>query len=217
MNRRVSPKLQGAASASARPRVERRQAEARARIVAAAAARFAAGVDGARLEEIAADADVARATLYNLFGSKEALLRAVLEPVLDDAIARLGAVPPGDPRAGVIALVDVYLALWAAHRDALRVSYRVQDLPLGPNAGKHVVFVRAVVEILDAAARAGLLHASDGARAARALSRVAVPLLEVFGDDTAAARASILGALLEAGAPAARSVPETGASPRAKL
>lgn len=203
MVRRKSPRSQAARSAGTRARaqsrVERRQAEARARIVAAAAARFAAGVDQARLEEIAADADVARATLYNLFGSKEALLAAVLEPVLDDAIARLAAVPPGDPRAGVVALVDVYLALWAAHRDALRVSYRVQDLPLGANAGKHVVFVRAVVHVLDEAARAGLLHASDGVRAARALSRLAVPLLEVFGEDTAAARASILGALLKTG------------------
>jgi AcrR family transcriptional regulator len=199
MIRRTSTSSQAAkkkSKATARPRVERRKAEARARIVAAAAARFASGFDEARLEEIAEDADVARATLYNLFGSKEALLAAVLDPVLDDAIAQLSAVPKGNPRTAVVAVVDVYLGLWATHRDALRVSYRVQDLPLGENAGKHMVFVRGVVQILDDAARVGALYASDGGRAARALSRVAVPLLEVYGDDVTAARSSILGALL---------------------
>jgi len=138
-----------------------RQAEARARIVAAAGRRLADGIDAASLDEIAADADVARATLFNLFGHKDALLEAVLSPVLDDGLARLAAIAPGPPRARVAGLVDVYLALWATHRDALRVAYHAQSLRLGPLAHRHVAFVRAIVAVLDDAAGAGVLHARD--------------------------------------------------------
>jgi AcrR family transcriptional regulator len=177
-------------------RVERRQEETRARILAAAAARFAAGLEAATLDDIAADADVARATLFNHFGSKDALLEALLAPVIDDGLALLAAIPAGAPRARVRALVDAYLALWERHKDALRVSYQAQALPLGGLAGRHVAFVRGVAQILEEGARAQVLHAPDGPRAARALARVAVPLLEVFDGDVVSARNSILGALL---------------------
>jgi AcrR family transcriptional regulator len=184
-------------SPSRQDRVARRQAEARARIVAAAGRRFAEGIDAASLDEIAADADVARATLFNLFGHKDALLEAILAPVLDDGVARMRAIPAGPPRARVAAVVDVYVALWGEHRDALRVAYQAQSMRLGQLATKHRDFMRGIVDVLDEPARAGVLHARDGAKATRALARIAVPLLEVFGEDVGVARGAILGALLQ--------------------
>lgn len=58
------------------PRTE----EARARLLAAAERLICArGVAGTGVEAILAEADVAKATLYRLFGSKEALVEAVLD------------------------------------------------------------------------------------------------------------------------------------------
>lgn len=54
--------------------------EARARLLAAAERLICArGVAGTGIEAILAEADVAKATLYRLFGSKEALVEAVLD------------------------------------------------------------------------------------------------------------------------------------------
>ncbi|MFC6355722.1 TetR/AcrR family transcriptional regulator [Luethyella okanaganae] len=85
-------------------RRERRQVEMRERIVDAAAACFAEqGFDAATMDDIAARADVARATIFNHFGEKQQLLvayfdrrRAWLFALLDEvadtqgrAVARL--------------------------------------------------------------------------------------------------------------------------------
>ena len=57
-----------------------RTEEARARLLAAAERLICArGVSGTGIEAILAEADVAKATLYRLFGSKEALVEAVLD------------------------------------------------------------------------------------------------------------------------------------------
>ena len=49
-------------------------------ILAAASARFTAdGIDAAKMEVIAADAEVSVGTLYNYFGSKQSLLIALFE------------------------------------------------------------------------------------------------------------------------------------------
>lgn len=60
--------------------VPSRTEEARARLLAAAERLICArGVSGTGIEAILAEADVAKATLYRLFGSKEALVEAVLD------------------------------------------------------------------------------------------------------------------------------------------
>ena len=175
--------------------MRKRQAATRARIVDVAARRLAAGVDDVSLDEIAAEADVARATLYNLFGSKDALIEAVLTPLLDEAALRAGPLLALAARDAVAGLVDVYISLYREFPDALRLSYRVQERALGALARKHMAFVRTVVAVLQRAADEGLLHAADGAKAARALSKTAIPVLEVYAGDERAARSTLMGLL----------------------
>ena len=68
-------------SQDASPKTRMRDAGAtRARIMEAAKTQFAKhGLDGARVDEIAAKADVNKRMIYHYFGSKEALFREVLE------------------------------------------------------------------------------------------------------------------------------------------
>ncbi|MGK3203208.1 TetR/AcrR family transcriptional regulator [Amycolatopsis sp. MEPSY49] len=83
----------------ARGRIDKREA-----ILDAAFAVFArAGYDAANVQEIAAEAGVAKPTVYNHFEDKEALFRAALAAVAEQVgAANLAAVeriaPDGDPR-----------------------------------------------------------------------------------------------------------------------
>lgn len=164
-------------------RVARRRARDKERIISVAAARFAErGIERVRLDEIGAEADLARGTLYSHFATKESLVEAIVGPVLDDGTARMAGLEkePRAPEEAVDGLLDVYLALHRAYPHALRVSYQVQSQPLGGLAARHGAFVQAVLAILGSAERAGLLRTGDPVLAARVLARTAVPLLELY-------------------------------------
>ncbi len=57
------------------------------------------GYQGTSLEEVADRLDLAKASLYHYFDSKEALFSACLGTVAEDAIVRLGAIAAGDGTA----------------------------------------------------------------------------------------------------------------------
>lgn len=182
-------------------RVERRRAQDRARILSVAAAKFAAaGPDAVRLDEIGDAADVARATLYTHFESKEALIEAIAGPLIDEgAVLLAGAAQEPDPAKAIDQLLDVYLILYRQYPDAMRVSYMVQGRPLGALARPHGQFLQRVLSILERAGQKGLLRSDDPALSARALARIAVPTLETFStrpDREELFRSSLRGMLL---------------------
>jgi AcrR family transcriptional regulator len=179
----MSPKSQ--ASAPPLSRVARRRAATRQQILHAASVRFAAdGLDGVRLDQIADAADVARATLYSHFPSKEALVCAIVRPALETAAREAAALAGLGPRQAIDSLLALYLELWHRYPDALRIAYRAQDqgVSLGNLRGLHARFLRALMRALDRAQRARLLRLGDAALAAHTLARVAVPLLELYRD-----------------------------------
>ena len=105
------------------PGREASAAETRARILAAARALLSEGeVAGFTVEAVAARADVARATVYNQFGSK----RGLVEALSDDLAGRGGmgrlheAVNAGDPRQGVRRLIEVFTDFWASDPQVIR-------------------------------------------------------------------------------------------------
>jgi AcrR family transcriptional regulator len=70
------------------------------------------GLDDTTMEDIAAAADVSVGTVYNYFGSKNALLLAGVEEDTDEMIAMGAAVlttPGTDPVGAVRRLLDVYI------------------------------------------------------------------------------------------------------------
>ncbi|MFJ8186224.1 TetR/AcrR family transcriptional regulator [Streptomyces sp. NPDC096105] len=95
---------------TARP--ERRR-PARERILRAAARRFyQEGVTATGIDTITAEAGVAKMSLYNNFSSKADLVRAYLDDRHEDWLARYRerVGPEPDPRDGVLAVFDTYIA-----------------------------------------------------------------------------------------------------------
>ena len=91
---------------------ERKKQEARNRIIGAAERLFAQhGIDGTTMEDVAGEAEVSVATVYNYFGNKRALLIAGVETETDDMIARGATVlarPGRNPVKAVQRLIDIY-------------------------------------------------------------------------------------------------------------
>lgn len=112
-----------------RPPAARQDAAAvRAHLLDAALRVFAErGYQGARVRDIAAEAQVAAGLLYHYFPSKEAVLRALFErstALVMEAFARVAAI--SEPRARFAALLRESAALVREHREFWRVSYGVR-------------------------------------------------------------------------------------------
>jgi AcrR family transcriptional regulator len=76
-------------STTAEPSRERRLSASRRLLDAASELFYAEGVQSVGIERVIERAGVAKATLYNTFGSKEALVRAYLEAQHADTVGRL--------------------------------------------------------------------------------------------------------------------------------
>jgi len=166
----------------AAPRVARRRAATRDRIVAVAARLFArSGADAVRMDDVADAADVARGTLYSHFRTKDELLCAIVVPVLELAVGKMEALGRLSARERVDALLRLYLELWHAHPDALRIAYKAQDMPLGELGNLHRSFLKGLMRVFESARRAGALRSKDPVLAGHVMRMVAVPLLELYG------------------------------------
>jgi AcrR family transcriptional regulator len=117
----------------------RQKADRTARIIAAASGMFRAdGFDAARMEVIAAEAEVSPGTVYNYFPTKGDLLVAIVAREVEEVLAAGEAVvanPPDDVAAAIGALVHgyfdhslVYLSkeMW---RVAMAMTVQMPDSP----------------------------------------------------------------------------------------
>jgi AcrR family transcriptional regulator len=149
--------------------------------VATAARRFAeAGPDAVRLDDIADGADIARGTLYSHFRTKDDLLCAIVEPVLQMAVRETRALGRANARDDVARLLRLYLDLWHAYPDALRIAYKAQDMPIGDLGALHRGFLSGVLRVFARAQAAGILRSGDPLLAGHVMRQVAVPLLELY-------------------------------------
>lgn len=88
--------------------VVRDSAETRDRLLAAARSEFTAhGLEGARVDRIAAAAGVNKQRIYGHFGSKEKLFEAVIGAAMDEHVAALG-LPTDDPAEYVGRIFDYH-------------------------------------------------------------------------------------------------------------
>lgn len=80
--------------------------ERKAQILEAAVAVFARqGFDGARMDDIAAEAELSKGALYWYFDSKDALITALLDELFAGELAWLERLP-GDPRPAQVRLLE---------------------------------------------------------------------------------------------------------------
>ena len=77
--------------------------------------------------------------------------------------------------------LTLYLDLWHAYPDALRIAYKAQDMPIGDLGRLHRAFTAGVLRVFDRARQAGILRSGDPRLAGHVMRQVAVPLLELYG------------------------------------
>jgi AcrR family transcriptional regulator len=104
---------------------EQKRATRRA-LIAAAAEEFARhGVAAAKIDEISIAAGLAKGTIYNYFGSKEAVFSAVVQSWADDISARRQSVPTSGPiRVRLLALARADNEATRHNTAAARVALR---------------------------------------------------------------------------------------------
>ncbi len=157
------------------PREERRAQEVarrRADALAAATAVFAEkGFYDAQITDIAAAAELSRASLYELFKGKEELyqevIRTLSERMRNDIIVRVEAIDP--PRDRILTLVDVLFECYEEHRDLLRIvlsetqglPWRIHQNMRDPSQGAIRGFRDWVIKLCGDAADVGHLEGID--------------------------------------------------------
>jgi AcrR family transcriptional regulator len=116
-------------------RLQQRQAgvdETRSRIIAAARA-VLGGSDSFSIEAVAREAHVARLTVYDRFGTREALLEAVFDVLAESGgLIRLPeAFTQDDPIAGLEQFIAIFCGFYSAHRGVLRRLHALEVLGRG--------------------------------------------------------------------------------------
>lgn len=136
-------------------------------ILSAASSRFTAdGIDSARMEEIAADAEVSVGTLYNYFGSKQALLMALFDAEVREMMTHGSAATSDDddPLVAVTHLFNAYMdGMLGINPDLLREVLRFS---LGGGEAIHELarldeeLMSQLAELLMAYQKVGRINAS---------------------------------------------------------
>ena len=118
-------------------RLQQRQSgmdETRSRIIAAARG-VLGGADAFSIEAVAREAAVARLTVYDRFGTREALLEEHRRPSGLGGLMRLPeAFTEADPVAGLELLVAIFCGFYTAHRVVLRRLRALEVLGRGVSA-----------------------------------------------------------------------------------
>lgn len=118
------------------PRVEKRRQRIRKHILEIATKRFALeGPDRVRLEEVADEADISRATLYSHFPSKDAIIYEIIKPVLEELIEEyeklLKEIDSLKAEQVLNRLTDIFINLWEHHQFSLLLAQKVLDMDPG--------------------------------------------------------------------------------------
>jgi AcrR family transcriptional regulator len=164
---------------SSSPRVARRRARIRERILTTAASLFAAhGVDHVTLTDITDEADVSRGNLYSHFASKEELVHAICQPAMEYSIAqirRLDGLPPAEAIEGILRL---HAEVWRKFPGALLVMYQLKDTTtedVAPEPERHTHHDSTVFR---QAADMNLLR-MEPELAIKVIDTIGIPLLEL--------------------------------------
>jgi AcrR family transcriptional regulator len=161
------------------PRVARRRARTRERLLAEAARLFAAyGVDGVTLTDITEAADISRGNLYSFFDSKEELVHTIYEPMLAYVAEEMERISLQPPEVALEGLLRLHLEVWRMHPHALSVAYQVQGGLQPEHGDEHVAYSAAVRAVFERAAANKLLRV-EPALALKILDTLTVPILEL--------------------------------------
>lgn len=166
------------------PKVLSRQNQARQRIVAVSARLFLErGFEHVSVEEIATQAEVARSSFYRFFASREDVLAAIIRPIFERGTALMNEVAQRAPEQVMDGLLDVYVQLWKAGADALRLSTRIGGPYFDPFREIHDGFRDRLSQLVERVGMTGKLLNDHAQFSARLIARSAVPVLETYRAD----------------------------------
>lgn len=180
----MSQKLPQAQRAQHRsPRVARRRRRMREALLTAGARQFAnRGVARVSVEDLLAEADVSRATFYEMFSSKYSLLENILHPIFNTATAAIAALVKESARDGLTGIFDAYLELWRTHREGLLLITAVDAATFRHFEDRHHALNEVMFAVLTKAERANLLRNGSAEYSLKIIARTAIPLLKVYGE-----------------------------------
>lgn len=162
-------------------RVARRRLRMREALLQAGARQFSArGIATVSVEDLLEEADVSRATFYDIFPNKNKLLNDIINPILDKATSSIQELEKLPAEQALNALFKVYLDLWLEHRDGLMLIPLVDASAFEHFQNKHKVLNEALLSILLRAEKNNLLRNDSANYSLRILARTAIPLLKVY-------------------------------------
>jgi AcrR family transcriptional regulator len=165
------------------PRIARRRRRVRKALLTAGARQFASkGVARVSVEDLLDEADVSRATFYDIFSSKYNLLENILNPIFDTATAAISALGEHSARAGLTGILDTYLELWRTHREGLLLITAVDAATFRHFDDRHRALNDAIFAVLARAERAELLRNGSAEYSLKVIARTAIPLLKVYDE-----------------------------------
>jgi AcrR family transcriptional regulator len=155
--------------APTRPALRARYERRRADVVAAAARTFAErGYHGTSIDDLIEATGLTRGGLYHYTDSKEALLIAVLDELMDPLLERARELlaAPGTPEEQLRALTRAWLEHIAAHRDHMVVFNQERRTLERDPAWKHIraarrEFERLLGGVLERGVQAGAFRTAD--------------------------------------------------------
>ena len=138
------------------------------------------GFDAAKVQDIAAAADVSVGTVYGVFGSKAELYAVVMTRRLDEILSRAIAAAQAETRTlgRITRGLDTAILYMLEHTDFLRIHLRESAWGLGPQrapAEQLVAWRRGMeieAELLEQAMNEGLLIRCDPGQLARTIAAV---------------------------------------------
>jgi len=153
-------------------------------VIAAAAKVFARhGFADTRVEDILAEAGVARRTFYKYFSSKEDVLAAVYELATGELVKAMRDARGGEPIVAVRHGLDLFLDYHVENAALLRVLVEQAMFSDSPLAAARRRFREDLVQLLDAAVRATTGESHDPILYLALLSALEGVSLELFASD----------------------------------
>jgi AcrR family transcriptional regulator len=180
------------------PRIAQRRERMRQGVLRTAARMFLErGISNVSVEDVLAEADLARSTFYSFFSSKRDLLGHIFSPVFESGAAHLRGLAGRPPAEVAYGIIDMYPMLWERYGDALLLRIPNDDFALIEKA--HNAYVGALNERLVEVERAGLLRNGSAAYTVRLIARSAIDIVRVYRNDanfTPLYRTTVEGMLL---------------------
>ncbi|MCB2107694.1 MAG: TetR/AcrR family transcriptional regulator [Rhodobacteraceae bacterium] len=161
------------------PRIAQRRERMRTSVLRTAARIFLErGISGVSVEDILAQADLARSTFYSFFTSKRDLLKHIFEPVFQTGAVHMRGLSGLTPAQQVYGIIDMFPMLWEQFGDALLLRIPNNEFELIEKA--HNAYVGALHDRLVEVERAGILRNTSATYTQRLIARSAIDIVRVY-------------------------------------